>query len=162
VTPWRRSRAPVIPAVPAGTWAAAGNRFTKLRRNEPVPVGAYTGKITGVPLTGGQASAQVPASKTVTLSAGPQGLGTIWYPAQVTISTTTGPLDTSVAQIWLGEGGVPTSLMATVYSGNGTAALAIPSMQAGDLIIVTWTGAILGDTAAFNVTGLMDALTTGR
>jgi len=252
----------------AGTWAAAGNRFTKRRIVPPLPVGAYTQKITGVPLTGGQASGTIPGFATVTgtqasppafteitdvnvatagtyivnwsvtlsgttssadadnfllsqnatilassvnpgtpgtypqapvvitaapgdniniftsgnnatsgatysatitgasgpltLTVGPQGLGTTWYPAQVTLSTTTGALDTSTALVYLGIGGVPTMQVATVFSGNGTAALAIPSMQPGEFIIVTWTNGHPGDTASMNVIGTMDALTTGR
>jgi hypothetical protein len=156
-----RPRARVVPAIPAGSWAAAGFRFFKRTISEPVPIGRYTGKISGVPLTGGQASGPVSAGGTLTLSAGPQGLGTAWYPAQVTLSTTTGALDTSTALVYLGVGGVPTTLVATVYSGNGTAALAIPAMQPGDLVIVQWSGGHPGDTASFNILGTMDALTTG-
>jgi hypothetical protein len=155
--PWPR----VVPAIPAGSWAAAGNRFFKMTRPPVIPIGRYTGRISGVPLTGGQASGMVPGSGAITLQVGPQGLGTVWNPAQVTISTTTGALDVAQALIWLGNGGVPTQLVATVFTGNGTAALAIPSMQPGDLIIVQWTGAHPGDTASFNIVGLMDALTTG-
>jgi hypothetical protein len=97
----------------------------------------------------------------LTLTAGPQGLGTIWYPAQVTLSTTTGPLDTSTAMVYLGSQGVPITLVATVFTGNGTVALAIPSMSPGQVLIVTWVNGHAGDTAAFNVIGSMDALTTG-
>jgi hypothetical protein len=254
----------------AGTWLAAGNRFTKLRMVPPLPISAYRNKITGVPLTGGQASGLIggfsalkgsatsppafttlagsgslapgiyvinwsvtltgtlsgaevnnfilfggPGGNTVlatsvnpaapgtypqppvtriiaagdttgvasgavnatagavysgtfsslpplTLTAGPQGLGTTWYPAQVTVSTTTGVLDSSTAQVYLGIGGVPTMLAAAVFSGNGTAAVAIPAMQPGESVIVTWTNGHPGDTASFNVIGTMDALTTGR
>lgn len=252
----------------AGTWAAAGDRFTKWRIVPPVPIGAYRNRIQGVPLTGGQASGIIPGfagtsgaaasppaftilgsiitvpvsgtftanwsvsvsgtlggadvnnfqlglngaplassvnpavagtypqapvtftaaagslmvivsgasnatpgaqysavlqalSVPLTLSAGPQGLGTTWYPAQVTLSTTTGVLDTSTAIVYLGIGGVPTMQAATVFSGNGTAAVAIPAMQPGENVIVTWANGHAGDTAAFNVIGLMDALTTG-
>lgn len=257
------------PTLGAGTWAAAGNRFTKLRMVPPLPIGAYTGKITGVPLTGGQAQGIIPGTSvsgtfpsppsfsviaaltfpadgtytvswtvslagtvsagdannfalylagvtleatsvnpaadgtyaqasvqitttagtqlfltnpnpgttgstyggtvtaglrgsSLTLTTGPQGLGTIWYPAQVTLSTTTGVLDTSTALVFLGIGGVPTMQVASVFSGNGVAALAVPSMQPGEFIIVTWTGGHPGDTASMNVIGSMDALTTGN
>jgi hypothetical protein len=144
----------------AGTWAAAGNRFTKLRVVPPLPIGAYTNKIQGVPLTGGQASGTIPSGKTLTLQAGPQGLGTTWYPAQVTLSTTTGAVDTSTAMVYLGIGGVPTLLAATVFSGNGVAAVALPPMQPGEFVIITWTNAHAGDIASFNVFGTQDALTT--
>lgn len=102
-----------------------------------------------------------PVAASLTLTAGPQGLGTVWYPAQVTLSTTTGPLDTSTATVYLGSQGVPGTLVGTVYSGNGTVALAIPSMSPGQVLIVTWANGHPGDTAAFNIIGSMDALTTG-
>lgn len=138
-----------------------GWRGTGARPIVPVPVGRYTGKITGVPLTGGQSLGTVPGSGAITLQAGPQGLGTIWYPVSVTLSTTTGPLDTSTANVYLGPSATPNTLLASVFSGNGTVALAIPDMSPGQTIIVAWTGANPGDTAAFNVVGSMDALTTG-
>jgi hypothetical protein len=251
----------------AGTWAAAGNRFTKRTIVPPLPIGAYTQKITSVPLTGGQQSGAIqgytgatgsatsPAALTpivsvlvpvsgqytvrwsvglsgtlsgtdannfglyqnntliaqsvnpasagtyaqtplpvylnagdflglgpspnaattgavytvtitseaipLTLQVGPQGLGTTWYPAQMTLSTTTGALDTSTALVYLGSSGVPTTLVATVFTGNGTAALAVPAMMPGDYLIVTWSNGHPGDTASFNVIGTQDALTTG-
>ena len=158
VRPKRRWSARVVPAVPAGSWRAAGNQFFKRRINEPVPIGYYTQKITGIPLSGGQASGIIPAGGALTLQVGPQGLGSAWYPAQCTISTTTGPLDTSTALAYLGTGGIPTQLIATVYSGNGTIAVAVPPMQPGDGLIVTWTGARPGDVASMNVIGTADAL----
>jgi len=99
-------------------------------------------------------------SQPLTLTAGPQGLGTTWYPAQVTLSTTTGALDTSTALVYLGSQGVPITLVGSVFTGNGTVALAIPSMAPGQVLIVTWTNGHAGDTAAFNVVGTMDALRT--
>lgn len=120
----------------------------------------YGGKLTSVPLTGGQAQGVISGAGTLTLTVGPQALGTVWYPAQATISTTTGPLDTSTALAYLGSAGVPTQLVGTVYSGNGTIALAVPDMQPGDQLIVTWTGGHAGDVAAVNIIGSMDALTT--
>jgi len=129
-----------------------------------VPVQQYKGRITAVPLTGGQNQGIVPASGKITLTAGPQGLGNIWYPAQVTLSTTTGlngGIDVSTAQVYLGSQGVPITLVGSAFGGNGTVALAIPSMAPGQVLIVTWTGAKTGDTASLNIIGTMDALTTG-
>jgi len=157
----RRTSPRVVRSIPAGSWAAAGNHFTKLRINPPIPISRYTQKITGVPLTGGQASGPMSAAGAITLSVGPQGLGNLWYPAQITLSTSVGPLDTSTALVWLGSGGVPTTLVATVYTGNGIAALAVPNMQPGDLIIVQWTGGTPGSIASLNIIGTMDALSTG-
>lgn len=150
-----------VPAIAAGSWAAAGNRFFKRTIVPPVPISRYTGKMTGVNLTGGQAQGAMSAAGALTLSVGPQGLGTVWYPAQLTISTGVGALDGATALVYLGIGGVPVSAVATVYTGNGTIALAVPPMQPGELIIVSWTGGAASETAALNVIGTMDALTTG-
>ena len=123
------------------------------------PIRAYTGKISGVPLTGGQAQGVI-ASGTLTLTVAPQGLGTIWYPVQVTLSTTTGALDTSTALVYLGPAVTPATLVGQLFSGNGTVALAIPNMSPGQSLIIKWTGGHNGDIAAANVIGTMDALTT--
>lgn len=122
---------------------------------------AYTGKVQGVPLTGGQVQGIIPASGTLALRVGPQALGTVWYPAQATVSTATGALDTSVALVWLGPLISPQTLVGTVYTGNGTVALAIPDMSPGQVLITQWTGGHPGDVAAVNIIGTMDALTTG-
>jgi hypothetical protein len=127
----------------------------------PVPVTAYTGRASGIPLTGGQAQGVISGAGALTLQVGPQGLGTVWYPVQVTLSTTTGALDTATALVYLGPLATPSTLVGTLYTGNGTVALAIPDMTPGQTLIVKWTGGKSGDTAAMNVIGTMDALTTG-
>ena len=104
---------------------------------------------------------KIPVSGALTLQVGPQGLGTVWYPVQVTLSTTTGALDTSTALVYLGPLVTPATLVGTVYSGNGTVALAIPAMSPGQTLIIAWTGGKNGDAAAANIIGTMDALTTG-
>lgn len=123
---------------------------------------SYGGRVTGVPLTGGQVQGFIPASGTLQLSVGPQGTGTVWYPIQITLSTTTGGLDGSTAQVWLGAQGVPGTLVGTapLSGGAATFALAIPPMTPGQVLIIRWTGAKVGDTAGANVIGTMDALTT--
>lgn len=139
-----------------------GYRGTGQQPMPRVPATAYTGRITSVPLTGGQAQGIISASGKISLSVGPQALGTVWYPAQVTLSTTTGTLDTSTALVYLGSQGVPITLVATVFTGNGTIGLAIPNMTPGQQLIVQWASGHTGDTAAFNIIGTMDALTTGH
>lgn len=125
----------------------------------PVSISSYQRKITGVPLTGGQAVAKA-GGTTLTLSVGPQGLGTVWYPTQITVSTSIGPLDTAVALVYLGPAQQPNTLQFTIYTGNGTGSLAIPSMTPGQTIAVAWTGLTAGETCSVNVTGTMDALGT--
>jgi hypothetical protein len=146
---------------PNGLAYLPGWRGSGMQRMAVTPIGAYTGKLSSVPLTGGQQIGTVPAGGGLTLQVGPQGLGTVWYPVQVTLSTTTGALDTSTALVYLGPLVSPNTLVGTVYSGNGTVALAIPDMTPGQTLIVVWSGAKSGDQAAFNIIGTMDALTTG-
>ena len=100
----------------AGALPARGATVLLIPR---VPIEAYTGKLAGLPLTGGQVQGTVPASGNLTLSTGPQGLGNVWYPVQITLSTTTGPLDTSTALVYLGAQGVPVTLVGTLFTGNG-------------------------------------------
>jgi hypothetical protein len=130
----------------------------RVRAIPRLPIEAFTRRLDGLPLTGGQAQGFIPASGTLTLTIGPQGLGTTWYPVQVTLSTTTGVLDTSTANVYLGPLVTPATLVGQLFSGNGTVALAIPAMQPGQYLVIVWTGATIGDTAAANVIGTMDAL----
>src|SRR5215472_9127871 len=142
---------------PAGSLPNRGGRAYAIPR---IPVEAYQRRLTGLPLTGGQAQGKISGAGALTLSVGPQGLGNTWYPVQVTLSTTTGVFDTSTAQVYLGAQGVPVTLVGTLYSGNGTVALAIPPMTPGQVLIVIWSGGTSGDTAAMNVLGTMGALST--
>jgi hypothetical protein len=141
-----------------------GWRGSGAQRMEATPVTRYTAKISSVPLSGGQVQGAVPAGGGLTLRVGPQGLGNVWYPVQVTASTTTGLTaagDNSVCNVYLGPVVNPTTLVGTVYNGNGTAALAIPDMTPGQFLVMVWSGANPGDQAAANVIGTMDALSTG-
>ena len=132
-----------------------------ITRPATVPVEAYTVRQTGVPLTGGQALGPVPASGAITLQIGPEGLGTVWYPAQVTTSTTSGVNDTSTCLVYMGAAGTPTTLMGTLYPGGaGVLAVAFPPLTVGLFIIAIFSGAKQGDIAAVNVTGSMDYLDT--
>jgi len=137
-----------------------GWRATGMQPVRSLPVSLYTQPITGIPLTGGQGQAVV-AGGAASVTVGPQGLGNIWYPAQVTVSTTTGINDNSTCLVYLGSQGVPVTLLGTIFpGGGGTLGLAIPSMAPGQYLIVQWSGAHNGDTAAVNVIGTMDALST--
>lgn len=125
------------------------------------PLSAYRGKVSNVPLSGGSVQGIVPASGVLSLTSGPQGAGTVWYPAQATVSTTTGVLDTSTCSAYLGSQGTPALLVGTVFPGGaGTISLAVPSMSPGQYLIFVWTGAHPGDTAGANVIGTQDALTS--
>lgn len=132
-----------------------------VRRVTPTTIFDYKRKITGVPLQPGQAQTIVSGTGGGQVTLGPVGVGTVWYPAQATISTTTGPLDTSTFNLYLGPAGVPITLVGTLFPGGaGTIALAIPPMSPGQYLIGIWTGGHAGDLASLNVIGVMDAVTT--
>jgi len=156
-----------MPRWPAGLHAYAGglpNTGQINRAARRVPLEFYTGVQSQVPLNDGQGQAIVPASGTVTVQIGPQGLGTVWYIAAVTISTTTGVNDASVAQVYAGPTSLvtPTTLLGTIPSGGaGVLAAAVPPLPVGWSLTVVWTGAHTGDIAAVNVTGSKDARVTG-
>jgi len=97
------------------------------------------------------------------VSVGPQGLGTIWYPAQVVVSTTSSlaGTDNSVCNVYLGSGAVPNTLLGTVV-GGGLLGVAVPPLAPGQTLIAQWTGGNPGDVASINVIGTMDALTVLR
>jgi hypothetical protein len=145
----------VNPAV-AGTYAQAPVTITAEPGDQVIIYSYFNTGTAGSTYTGSIAG----GISQLTLTAGPQGLGNVWYPAQVTLSTTTGALDTSTALVYLGAQGVPITQVAGVFGGNGTVALAIPSMSPGQVLIVTWANGHPGDTAAFNIVGTMDALRT--
>jgi hypothetical protein len=116
----------------------------------------------GFPLVSGITTSASTGSSSglATCQLGPAGLGNVWYPTQVTLSTTTGittGLDTSVAGLYLGPSGVATYLLGTVFGGNGIVAAALPNIQPGIYLIAKWTGGNNGDLATMNVQGVMDA-----
>jgi len=152
-----------MPRWPAGLHRYAGGlpNYGQIRRwRDPLPIGFFQGIQSRVPLNDGQAQGIVPASGNITLIIGPQGIGTVWYPAAVTVSTTTGVNDNSVCNIFAGPSGqqVPTTLLGTIPSGGaGVLAAAVPPLPVGWYLAAVWTGATTGDLAAVNVTGSKDA-----
>jgi hypothetical protein len=118
------------------------------------PVHLYTEQV-AIPLSGAQGITTIAADGTGSISVGPTGLGSVWYPASAVISTTTGALDVSTCQVFVGPAGYPTTLQGTLANsgGAGVVALAIPQLTPGLYIIATWAGAVPGDTASLNVTG---------
>lgn len=149
------------PATPAGSYSRTNRLLLgpSARLARRLPMELYTQVISGVPLTGGQQQGKISAGGAATLSVGPSGSGNVWYPASVTIVTTTGINDFSTCSIYLGPAGVPVTLQATIFpGGTGTASLAIPSMTPGQYIIAVWSGGHAGDTCSMNITGTMDSV----
>jgi hypothetical protein len=158
--PRRRVSARVVPAIPAGSWQAARTGLRKLRVPPPVPIGAYTRKVAVQIGNNGIAQGVIAAGGAATVSAGPSGIGTRWYPQQVTLATKTGPNDTATATIYLGAV-APSNIVAQSYSAGGDViGLAVPEMQPGDLLIAVWSGGTPGDWAQLAVIGQQEILTT--
>lgn len=159
----RRSRlaaamsASPVPAIAAGSWRAAGDVFAKLRRPPVTPLSAFN-RTVQLAITGdGVAQTIVAASGIATLPIGPQGLGTRWYPQQVTIATQSGANDPSTCALYLNSTVFPP--IGQSYAGGGDSiGLAVPPMEPGDLLIAVWSGAKPGDWASITVIGSKDAL----
>lgn len=157
--PRRGGSARPVPAIGAGSWLAAGNRFTPLRFPRPVPIEAFTQVARrqigndGI----GQGTIAIGGAATVTL--GPQGYGTRWYPNQIAVATQTGPADTSTVMFYLNV--IPGGFLGQSYAGGGDQpGFALPDMQPGDLLYSVWAGGHAGDWCQVTLTGPMDFLTT--
>jgi hypothetical protein len=132
---------------------------TGQRRITAVPMQHFTKPIQGVPLTGGQVTGVIPAGGSITLQVGPAGVGTVWYPSSVNISTSLGAADNATCAVYLGFVALQNLQGGQSYAGGGdTVSLAVPNLSAGQLIIAVWTGGTPGSQAAVNVLGTMDAL----
>lgn len=141
----------------AGGW---GEPPAGIRRPSSAPLEAFTGRLTQQIRPGeGTISRLVPASGTLTLLLGPDGLGT-WYVSYCAISTTSGALDTSTAAVTTGpavaQGIVPAGQS---YAGGGdTVSLGGAVLACGEYVIVTWSGAKTGDLATLRVYGNQQVL----
>jgi hypothetical protein len=151
--------------VTQGTIVSSMTGWQVLAAAAPSPGAAYTGTLTPARAWTAAGATFIPgvsgAEGNARCTLGPSGLGTVWYPTQVTLSTTTGVragFDNSVANLYLGPVIAPNTLLGTVSGGNGIVAAALPPIQPGQFLIAVWTGANGGDTASMNVQGTMDAL----
>lgn len=155
----RRVQARPVPAIPSGTWRAAGKLFrVPVRNPKSLPVEAFT-RVRRVQIMGnGVAGGVISGSGTATVSVGPQGYGTRWYPNQVALATQSGAGDASTATGYLNVIG-PGGFLFQSYAGGGDQpGVAVPEMQAGDLIYVVWSGGHAGDWCQVQVIGPMDVL----
>lgn len=132
---------------------------TGQQRIRVVSMQQFTKPIQGVPLTNGQATGTIPAGGSVTLQIGPAGVGTVWYPSSVNISTSLGAADNSTCAVYIGFIAAQNLQGGQSYAGGGdTVSLSVPDLSAGQLIIAVWSGGTPGSIAAINVLGTMDAL----
>lgn len=126
------------------------------------PVQAYNQRVTDLPIVGGQILLTLDGTGAARGQVGPTGLGTMWYPASVSLDSSIKPFDTSTVTVYVGPSLVPTTVIGTLaLGGNGVIALALPSLSPGLYIIIAWTGGTPGSRVSANVTGTMSALTRG-
>lgn len=147
-----------VPAVPAGSWRAAGGVFRKLTVVPAVPVRHFTRRERGPIAGNGISQGIISGSGAASVSVGPSGLGTRWYPQSVAIATKTGAADASTATVYLGAV-VASNIVGQSYAGGGdSVGLAVPMMQPGDLLTVVWASGHPGDWASIQVVGDLEAL----
>jgi len=134
-----------------------------MRPAPATPPGAYQGT-QRTTITGGYAAKVVPVGGTVTIYCGPAGVGTVWYPQAVVISTTSGAADVSTCALYLSplQNGATlapsTQIGGQSYAGGGdTIGVAVPPVRPGLFIVAQWTGATAGDLAALQVYGEQSA-----
>jgi len=109
----------------------------------------------------GVGQGQVSAGGAATVQIGPSGLGTLWYPQQAVLSTTSGVNDSSTAIGYLGPAGaVAANILYQSYQGGGDVqGIAVPVLQPGDFITCVWSGGHPGDWATLRIIGTLQALT---
>lgn len=106
----------------------------------------------------GITGSQISMSGTATVSVGPQGYGTRWYPNQLGVATASGATDGSTVTFYVNVIG-PGGFLGQSYAGGGDqVGLAVPEMQPGDLLYAVWSGGNSGDWCQLSVIGPMDIL----
>lgn len=142
----------------AAQQARAYKPVAPLRRPATVPVGAYSQR-SRTPISGGYGSAVVKADGSAKVTLGPQAVGTVWYPQQVAIGTTTGANDASTCTLYVGPLALLTQIGSQSYAGGGDSiGLAVPAMFPGYFLVAVWAGAKTGDLAVLTVYGQQDQL----
>lgn len=158
VSAWRP-----IPARAAGGWGSLRVRAGSMVRRRvlpgSVPVAGFS-ELQRRPITDGTGQAVVTAQGTATIKVGPTHWGQVWYPVSADIATTTGPLDASTVQFFLGVISASTQIGGQSYQGGGdTMSWSSRPVQFGEQVYAVWSGATAGDIATLRVTGDEDVLT---
>jgi hypothetical protein len=142
----------------AGTWRAAP-QLRKLRTPPVVPVEMFTRRVSAPIGIDGQASGVVLASGSVTLQAGPQGVGARWALDQAGIATSVGAADTATCAVYAGPQASAPYLVAQSYAGGGDAiGLAGYTLQPGEFVFAVWSGGTTGSLAQLKVAGTKTVL----
>ena len=162
--PWqwpfgRRVLRPGVWPAGAGTWRAAAGGLQKVTAPGVIPIEAFRRRVT-VPIgIDGQASALIPASGSVTLQAGPQGIGASWALDQAGIATSVGPADPATCAIYAGPQASAPYLVAQSYAGGGDAVgLAGYTLQPGEFVFAVWSSGTVGSLAQLKVAGKKSVL----
>jgi hypothetical protein len=143
----------------AGTWRAAPGGLVKQTRPGVIPVEAFQRQIQVPIVTDGQVWGVIPAGGSVTLQAGPQGVGASWALDQAGISTSVGAADSSTCAVYAGPQATAPYLVAQSYAGGGDAiGLAGYTLVPGEFVWAVWSGGTPGSTAALKVAGTKTAL----
>jgi hypothetical protein len=145
-----------VPARPGGRLARRWNTY----QNSSTPQAAYT-ETTTVPLYR-QGQGKVSGSGTATVSMGPAGTGTKWYPQTATFSTSSGgPASGCYVAIYTDIVSQSTLLNGALYNGPGdSAGLAVPFVTPGNTLVAEWVGATPGDIVQLTISGTQDVLVT--
>jgi hypothetical protein len=139
--------------------AGRGRGYMTPQRLASAPPELYRTTSASLPISGAQALGTTGSAGTATLSVGPAGMGTVWYPAAAITFTSAGITSTGLCQVYIGPAGYPTTLQGTILTGTGTLALALPSISPGLYIIAVFSGYQSGTEVSLNVTGIMTVLT---
>ena len=155
----RRARVPLaLQRVIDAQQARALKPVIPLLRPATVPINAYS-QLARMPLQGGYGTATVAADGTATVTLGPQGVGTVWYPQQAAVGTTTGAADASTVTFYVGPLALLTQIGSQSYAGGGDSiGLAISALYPGFFLVAKWSGGHTGDLAVFTVYGVQDVL----
>jgi hypothetical protein len=145
-----------MPARRAGSQSARGLSAFRIR---VPPMTAYRTLLGNIPLTGGQVQATVQANGVAQASIGPVGLGTVWYPTQAFVTTTSGIADVSTCTIYLGSVIQANLVGPATFGGFGSIALTVASLTPGALLIAVWQNGHPGDLATVNILGTQSVLT---
>lgn len=154
----RTLAAPSVNTGAAGTYAQASVTFTviaadtitlKTWSSAPTAGATYSGTVT---ITGAS----------LTLNVGPQGVGSSWDLAQVSVATTTGTADASTVAFFVQPTGTvqaPWQVGQSYAGGGDQVGLAGIKMVPGERLYAVWTSANPGDIATMILTGVMTVLT---
>lgn len=157
-----RGAYPVALHAPAGSWQAAGQRFTVLTRPPTIPISAYQRLVT-VPIgnDGIAVPATFSAAGTAVCVVGPSGVGASWTPAQANAYTSLGQSDPSTVSVFAGPAAIAQyEVVASQLGGGAQVALGGAILVPGWLVWAIWSGGTPGATANLYVSGTKTVLVT--